>query len=42
VKLGARHGEEQTVVSGLVAGERVAEGDLTKLTDGQHVKVADH
>lgn len=42
VKLGARNGEEQTVVSGLVAGERVAEGDLTKLTDGEHVKVADH
>ncbi|CAN7636269.1 efflux RND transporter periplasmic adaptor subunit [Trinickia sp. LjRoot230] len=41
VKLGARADEGQIVLSGLSAGERVALGDLTKLADGTHVKVAE-
>ena len=41
VKLGARNGDEQTVIAGVSPGERVAVGDLTKLADGAHVKVAD-
>jgi len=41
VKLGARDAEAQTVLAGLSAGERVAVGDFTKLTDGAHVKVVD-
>jgi RND family efflux transporter MFP subunit len=42
VKLGPRGAEAQTVIAGLSPGERVAAGDLTKLTDGAHVKVVDH
>ncbi|MGN6317406.1 efflux RND transporter periplasmic adaptor subunit [Trinickia sp.] len=41
VKLGARDGDSQTVLAGLAAGERVAVGDFTKLSDGEHVKVVD-
>lgn len=41
VKLGARDAEAQTVLAGLSAGDRVAVGDFTKLTDGAHVKVID-
>ena len=41
VKLGARNGDELTVLAGLSAGERVAVGDFTKLSDGAHVKVVD-
>ncbi|MGN6085669.1 efflux RND transporter periplasmic adaptor subunit [Trinickia sp.] len=41
VKLGARNGDEQTVIAGVSPGDRVAVGDLTKLADGAHVKVAD-
>ncbi|MBU6486999.1 MAG: efflux RND transporter periplasmic adaptor subunit [Burkholderiales bacterium] len=41
VKLGARDAEAQTVLAGLSAGDRVAVGDFTKLTDGAHVKVVD-
>ena len=41
VKLGARDGDAQTVLAGLSAGERVAVGDFTKLSDGAHVKVVD-
>jgi RND family efflux transporter MFP subunit len=39
VKLGARSAETQTVIAGVAPGERVAAGDLTKLSDGAHVKV---
>ena len=42
VKLGARSGDAQTVTAGVSSGERVAVGDLTKLSDGGHVKVVDH
>ena len=42
VKLGPRGAEAQAVIAGLSPGERVAAGDLTKLTDGAHVKVVDH
>jgi hypothetical protein len=38
VKLGAKSGNDQTVISGLAAGETVATGDLAKLTDGTKVK----
>lgn len=41
VKLGARNGDALTVLTGLSAGERVAVGDFTKLSDGAHVKVVD-
>ena len=41
VKLGARNSDAQTVLAGLSAGERVAVGDFTKLSDGAHVKVVD-
>jgi RND family efflux transporter MFP subunit len=41
VKLGARDGDALTVIAGLSAGERVAVGDFTKLSDGAHVKVVD-
>jgi RND family efflux transporter MFP subunit len=41
VKLGARDADAQTVLAGLSAGERVAVGDFTKLSDGAHVKVVD-
>jgi len=39
VKLGSRHDDQQTVLSGLSAGDRVAVGDFTTLVDGAHVKV---
>ena len=39
VRLGARSGDGQTVLSGLSAGERVAIGDFGKLKDGAKVKV---
>jgi RND family efflux transporter MFP subunit len=42
VKLGARSADTQTVLAGVSPGERVAVGDLTKLSDGAHVKVVDH
>jgi RND family efflux transporter MFP subunit len=42
VKLGARSADAQTVIAGVSSGERVAVGDLTKLSDGAHVKVAGH
>lgn len=38
VKLGAKSGADQTVLSGLAAGETVATGDLAKLQDGTKVK----
>ena len=38
VKLGAKSGNDQTVLSGLALGETVATGDLTKLTEGTKVK----
>ena len=38
VKLGAKSGNDQTVIAGLAAGETVATGDLAKLTDGTKVK----
>jgi RND family efflux transporter MFP subunit len=41
VKLGARSGDALTVLAGLSAGERVAVGDFSKLSDGAHVKVVD-
>ena len=41
VKLGARDAQSQAVLAGLAAGERVAIGDFTKLSDGAHVKVVD-
>ncbi|WP_206957726.1 efflux RND transporter periplasmic adaptor subunit [Trinickia acidisoli] len=41
VKLGVRSADAQTVIAGLSAGERVAVGDFTKLSDGAHVKVVD-
>lgn len=42
VKLGARSADAQTVTAGVSSGERVAVGDLAKLSDGTHVKVVDH
>ena len=39
VRLGARSGDGQTVLSGLSSGERVAIGDFGKLTDGAKVKI---
>lgn len=42
VRLGARSADGQVVLSGLSSGERVALGDLPKLTDGARVKIAEH
>lgn len=42
VKLGAKSGNDQTVISGLAAGETVATGDLAKLADGTKVKRAEN
>jgi len=39
VRLGARNGDGQTVLSGLSSGERVAIGDFSKLKDGAKVKI---
>ena len=41
VKLGARGTDAQTVIAGVSPGEHVAVGDLTKLSDGARVKVAE-
>jgi RND family efflux transporter MFP subunit len=40
VRLGARVGSGQIVLSGLAAGARVAAGDLSQLSDGTRVRVA--
>jgi len=42
VKLGAKSGTDQTVLSGLALGETVATGDLAKVTDGTKVKRSDN
>jgi RND family efflux transporter MFP subunit len=42
VKLGVRGTDTQTIVAGVSPGEHVAVGDLTKLSDGAHVKVVEH
>jgi RND family efflux transporter MFP subunit len=42
VKLGAKSGEEQTVLGGLALGETVATGDLAKLVEGTKVKRSDN
>ncbi|TAL00113.1 MAG: efflux RND transporter periplasmic adaptor subunit [Rhodospirillaceae bacterium] len=39
VRLGASTGDGQTILAGLVAGDRVAVGDLTQLSDGTRVHV---
>jgi RND family efflux transporter MFP subunit len=39
VRLGARNADEQTVLSGLTPGSRVASGDLATLSDGVRVHV---
>ena len=41
VKLGAKSGSEQTVLAGLVPGDRVALGELARLKDGAVVRVDD-
>lgn len=37
VKLGAKNGDGQTILAGLVAGDRLAVGDLAKLQDGTRI-----
>ena len=39
VRLGASSGDSVTVLSGLVAGERVAVGDFAQLKDGAKIRV---
>ncbi len=39
VRLGARNGDQQLVLAGVSAGERVALGDLAKMSDGAKVRV---
>ena len=39
VKLGGHGSDGQQVLSGIVAGDRLASGDLSKLEDGAHVKI---
>ena len=39
VRLGPRSGETQTILAGLAAGDRVAEGDLSKLTEDTRFKI---
>jgi RND family efflux transporter MFP subunit len=39
VRLGARNGEEQTVLSGISAGDRLAVGDFAQFSDGTEVHV---
>lgn len=39
VRLGARNGDDQTVLSGIVPGERLAVGDQGKFSDGAVVQV---
>jgi RND family efflux transporter MFP subunit len=41
VRLGARNSDQQTVLSGLSAGDRVAVGDFAVLKDGSKVKVVE-
>jgi RND family efflux transporter MFP subunit len=41
VRLGARTGDEQTVLAGLAAGERVALGDLSKLGEDSRIRIED-
>jgi RND family efflux transporter MFP subunit len=40
VKLGARTGDEQTVVAGVVPGDKLVVGDLDTLVDGAKVQIA--
>ena len=42
VKLGAKSGNDQTVLAGLSPGETVATGDLARLTEGSKVKRSDN
>lgn len=39
VRLGQRVGDDQTILAGLAAGDRVALGDLSKLTEDTHIKI---
>ena len=39
VRLGARNGDEQTVLSGIAPGDRLAVGDFAKFSDGVEVHV---
>ena len=39
VRLGARNGEEQTILSGIAMGDRLAVGDFTLLGDGAKIHV---
>ncbi|MDP2326307.1 MAG: efflux RND transporter periplasmic adaptor subunit [Gammaproteobacteria bacterium] len=39
VRLGARNGDEQTILSGLSSGDRLAVGDFTKFGDGAEVHI---
>ncbi|MEO8223967.1 MAG: efflux RND transporter periplasmic adaptor subunit [Gammaproteobacteria bacterium] len=39
VRLGARNGDDQTVLSGIQPGDRLAVGDLAKFSDGTEVHV---
>ena len=41
VRLGQRTGDTQTVLAGLAVGERVALGDLAKLTENARIKIED-
>jgi multidrug efflux pump subunit AcrA (membrane-fusion protein) len=40
VRLGARSGDSQWILSGLDAGESVAIGDFSKLSDGARIRIA--
>ena len=39
VRLGARNGEEQTILSGISTGDRLAVGDFALLSDGAKVHI---
>ena len=41
VRLGARNGDSQTILAGLAAGDRIALGDLSKLTEDTRIKIED-
>jgi multidrug efflux pump subunit AcrA (membrane-fusion protein) len=41
VTLGTRHGDQQTVLAGLRAGERIARGDLSGLHNGMRIRLKD-
>ena len=41
VRLGAREGNDQTVVAGLAAGDRVALGDLARLGEDTRIRIED-